>query len=41
MKRIDELFKKKKDKILNMYCTAGFPHLEDTLKHCRKTVQIS
>ncbi|TMI85876.1 MAG: tryptophan synthase subunit alpha [Bacteroidetes bacterium] len=31
MKRIDELFKKKKDKILNMYCTAGFPHLEDTL----------
>jgi tryptophan synthase alpha chain len=32
MKRLDELFKKKKDKILNVYYTAGFPHLQDTLE---------
>jgi tryptophan synthase alpha chain len=31
MKRLDELFKKKKDKILSVYCTAGFPHLQDTV----------
>jgi len=31
MKRLDELFKKKKNKILNVYCTAGFPHLQDTV----------
>ena len=31
MKRLDELFKKKENKILNVYCTAGFPHLEDTV----------
>jgi tryptophan synthase alpha chain len=31
MGRIEELFKKKRDKILSMYCTAGFPQLEDTL----------
>lgn len=31
MSRIEELFKKKRKKILNVYCTAGFPHLEDTL----------
>lgn len=31
MSRIEELFKKKKSNILNVYCTAGFPHLEDTL----------
>jgi tryptophan synthase alpha chain len=35
MKRIDELFKKKKNKILNMFCTAGFPHLQDTLEVMR------
>src|SRR4030095_4269110 len=31
MKRIEELFKRKQSKILNVYCTAGFPQLEDTL----------
>ena len=31
MSRIEELFKKKQNKILNLYCTAGFPRLEDTL----------
>jgi tryptophan synthase alpha chain len=31
MKRLDELFKKKQNKILNVYCTAGFPHLQDTV----------
>jgi tryptophan synthase alpha chain len=31
MSRIEELFKKKRNKILNVYCTAGFPRLEDTL----------
>ena len=31
MKRIDELFKKKKEKVLSVYCTAGFPNLQDTL----------
>ena len=35
MKRIDELFKKKRDKILSVYCTAGFPHLQDTLEVIR------
>jgi tryptophan synthase alpha chain len=31
MNRIEELFKKKQNKVLNVYCTAGFPRLEDTL----------
>ena len=31
MNRIEELFKRKRNKILNLYCTAGFPGLEDTL----------
>jgi len=31
MTRIEELFKKKQHTILNVYCTAGFPQLEDTL----------
>src|SRR5262249_3413355 len=31
MSRIENLFKKKKDNILNVYCTAGFPGLNDTL----------
>ncbi len=31
MNRIEELFKKKQNAILNIYCTAGFPRLEDTL----------
>ncbi len=28
MSRIEKLFKTKKDHILNVYCTAGFPHLD-------------
>jgi tryptophan synthase alpha chain len=31
MNRIEELFKKKQHTILSVYCTAGFPRLEDTL----------
>jgi tryptophan synthase alpha chain len=31
MNRIEELFKEKQNKILSVYCTAGFPRLEDTL----------
>jgi tryptophan synthase alpha chain len=31
MNRIEELFKKKQNKIFSVYCTAGFPRLEDTL----------
>ena len=31
MSRIENLFKQKQDRILNVYCTAGFPHLESTL----------
>ncbi len=30
--RITKLFSKKKKNILNVYCTAGFPQLDDTLK---------
>ena len=29
--RIEKLFSEKNKKILNVYCTAGFPHLDDTL----------
>src|ERR1700712_1256348 len=32
MTRIEELFKQKQQKILNVYCTAGFPKLESTLE---------
>jgi len=31
MNRIEDLFKKKKNNVLNIYCTAGFPELESTL----------
>lgn len=31
MSRITELFKKKNKKVLNVYCTAGYPQLESTL----------
>jgi len=30
MNRINKLFKKKKDKILSIYFTAGYPNLNDT-----------
>ena len=32
MNRIEKLFSEKKKNILNVYCTAGYPHLDDTLK---------
>lgn len=32
MSRISELFAKKKEEVLNIYCTAGFPHPDSTLK---------
>jgi tryptophan synthase alpha chain len=32
MGRIEELFKKKNRKVLNVYCTAGFPALNSTLE---------
>jgi len=32
MSRITELFSRKKGKILNVYCTAGYPNLNSTLK---------
>ena len=31
MNRIESLFLRKKENILNIYCTAGFPHLDDTI----------
>ncbi len=32
MNRIEKLFSDKNTNILNIYCTAGFPHLDDTIK---------
>lgn len=32
MSRIQELFKKKSGKVLNIYCTAGFPQLNSTIR---------
>lgn len=32
MNRLKELFQRKKNNILNMYCTAGFPQFDSTLK---------
>jgi len=32
MSRITELFARKSEKVLNVYCTAGYPHLDSTLK---------
>ena len=31
MSRINKLFETKKNNVLNVYCTAGFPNLESTL----------
>lgn len=31
MSRIAEMFKRKKEKVLNIYCTAGYPQLSSTL----------
>lgn len=38
MNRLDELFQRKNEKVLNVYCTAGFPQLESTLR-IMKTLQ--
>ena len=32
MTRIEELFKRKQQKVLNVYCTAGFPKLNSTIE---------
>jgi tryptophan synthase alpha chain len=32
MTRIEELFKRKRQKVLNVYCTAGYPKLDSTLE---------
>src|SRR5213075_3288976 len=32
MKRIKNLFKTKRDKVLNVYCTAGYPQLNSTIE---------
>jgi tryptophan synthase alpha chain len=32
MSRIKDLFARKKERVLNIYCTAGYPHLDSTLK---------
>ncbi|HTL06686.1 MAG TPA: tryptophan synthase subunit alpha [Chitinophagaceae bacterium] len=32
MNRIDALFEQKKANVLNVYCTAGYPHINDTLE---------
>ncbi len=31
MNRIDELFNRKKNRVLNIYCTAGYPQANDTI----------
>ncbi len=32
MNRLEELFQRKKNNVLNVYCTAGFPQFENTLQ---------
>lgn len=32
MNRLEELFTRKKERILNVYCTAGYPELDSTIK---------
>src|SRR5678816_2557054 len=32
MNRLEELFQRKKEKLLNVYCTAGYPQLDSTIK---------
>jgi tryptophan synthase alpha chain len=40
MRRINDLFKKKNERVLNIYCTAGYPQPDSTLK-VMKAVQDS
>ncbi|HVU95875.1 MAG TPA: tryptophan synthase subunit alpha [Puia sp.] len=35
MSRITELFRRKRERVLNVYCTAGFPRLDSTLEVMR------
>lgn len=35
MSRIEDLFKKKREKVLNVYCTAGFPRIDSTTRVLR------
>jgi tryptophan synthase alpha chain len=39
MNRIEKLFSEKKKNILNVYCTAGYPHLESTTEVLRSLQQ--
>ncbi|MEY2834440.1 MAG: hypothetical protein RLZZ557_102, partial [Bacteroidota bacterium] len=39
MSRLKELFKKKNNSVLNVYFTAGYPHLQDTLPVMRALQQ--
>ena len=39
MNRINKLFEKKKENILSVYFTAGFPNLNDTVKIIQQLVQ--
>jgi len=32
MARLEKLFQEKKERVLNVYCTAGYPNLDSTLK---------
>jgi tryptophan synthase alpha chain len=32
MSRLANLFKQKNERVLNVYCTAGYPHLNSTLE---------
>ena len=32
MSRLSELFEQKNKRVLNVYCTAGYPHLNSTME---------
>jgi tryptophan synthase alpha chain len=32
MNRLEELFQRKKERVLNVYCTAGYPQLDSTVQ---------
>ena len=32
MSRLTELFEQKKERVLNVYCTAGYPQLNNTME---------
>lgn len=39
MKRLEELFTRKPESVLNIYCTAGFPKVQDTLRVIQSLAQ--